>query len=232
MHTLKTSQKLGNYLANFAREIREAGGYTSIDRGFLAVSLDPAQYEHYHLIILDDDKPYDYYGNRLIKPSPKAFCRSNVVVFTDISEKAQYISEVEGVLYLSKYLGDSNIVSIIMYLLSAEKTKHHLSRYVSRVMTAIGIKPHYVGSKYIKTAVQFAFEDTSLLHRSTMRLYELVADYYDTDTSSVEHAIRNAIDCAYRSSPEKLSGFLEINRRPRSSELISALASSIMVYKE
>lgn len=112
MQTLKTSQKLGNYLANFAREIREAGGYTSIDRGFLAVSLDPAQYEHYHLIILDDDKPYDYYGNRLIKPSPKAFCRSNVVVFTDISEKAQYISEVEGVLYLSKYLGDSNIVSI------------------------------------------------------------------------------------------------------------------------
>ena len=30
MQTLKTSQKLGNYLANFAREIREAGGYTSI----------------------------------------------------------------------------------------------------------------------------------------------------------------------------------------------------------
>ena len=61
MQTLKTSQKLGNYLADFAREIREAGGYTSIDCGFLAVSLDPAQYEHYHLIILDDDKPYDYY---------------------------------------------------------------------------------------------------------------------------------------------------------------------------
>ena len=91
MQTLKTSQKLGNYLADFAREIREAGGYTLIDRGFLAVSLDPAQYEHYHLIILDDDKPYDYYENSLIKPSPKAFCRSNVVVFTDISEKAQYI---------------------------------------------------------------------------------------------------------------------------------------------
>ena len=49
MQTLKTSQKLGNYLADFAREIREAGGYTLIDRGFLAVSLDPAQYEHYHL---------------------------------------------------------------------------------------------------------------------------------------------------------------------------------------
>lgn len=42
MQTLKTSQKLGNYLANFARKIREAG----------AIPRSTADFSQYRLIPL------------------------------------------------------------------------------------------------------------------------------------------------------------------------------------
>lgn len=217
-------QKIGKYLSDLKTELEQKGCYTTTENEMLLVSLNSEQHENYHIILIDETASQ--------RPMLKAFCKHSILFLNNYSERGKYIVERGGKLHVSKYLGTDNICALIRFLLRSDETYSQMSRSISRILLSIGIQAHYKGYKYIKTAVQLSVEDPTLIRGGMMRLYTLVAEKYTVDAKSVEHAIRNAIDNAYRNVPEKIHKYLAIDRRPRSSELISAIAEGLLLNRE
>lgn len=217
-------QIIGKELSDLKAVLNRKGYYTTTENGMLFVSLNFEQHENYRIILIDET------ASR--RPMLKAFCKHSILSLNNYSEKNSYLVEKGGKLCVSKYLGTDNICAIIRYLLKSEESHTQMSRSISRILLNIGIQAHYKGYKYIKSAIQLSVEDSSLIRGGMMRLYVLVAEKYEADSKSVEHAIRNAIENAYRNVPEKMHEYFGIERRPRSSELISAIAEGLLLNRE
>lgn len=68
---------------------------------------------------------------------------------------------------------------------------------IKRVLNEIGIPAHLKGYRYIRSAIEMAVLDESVIGAITKELYPRVAEKYSTTASRAERAIRHAIGAAW-----------------------------------
>ena len=72
-----------------------------------------------------------------------------------------------------------------------------LERNVSDVLKQIGVPPHILGYKYLRSAIILGFQDEKMMNFVTKKLYPRIAQDYETTPSRVERSIRHAIEVAW-----------------------------------
>lgn len=105
-----------------------------------------------------------------------------------------------------------------------------LENDVTKLIREIGIPAHIKGYQYIREGIIMSVKDPEMLNYITKFLYPTIAQEYRTTTSSVERAIRHAIEVAWDrgklDSMEELFGY-NVNSgkgKPTNSEFIALLA--------
>lgn len=105
-----------------------------------------------------------------------------------------------------------------------------LENDVTKMIREIGIPAHIKGYQYIREGIMMSVKDPEILNYITKYLYPTIAKQYHTTTSSVERAIRHAIEVAWNrgkmDSMEALFGY-NVNSgkgKPTNSEFIALIA--------
>lgn len=101
---------------------------------------------------------------------------------------------------------------------------------VTKMIREIGIPAHIKGYQYIREGIMMSVKDPEILNYITKFLYPTIAKKYRTTTSSVERAIRHAIEVAWNrgkmEAMEELFGY-SVNSgkgKPTNSEFIALIA--------
>ncbi len=105
-----------------------------------------------------------------------------------------------------------------------------LENDVTKMMREIGIPAHIKGYQYIREGIIMSVKEPDILNYITKYLYPTIAKKYHTTTSSVERAIRHAIEVAWNrgkiDAMESLFGY-SVNSgkgKPTNSEFIALIA--------
>lgn len=117
--------------------------------------------------------------------------------------------------------------------------KHYqLEQKVTDMILEIGIPAHIKGYQYIREGIMMVVQDENMLNYITKLLYPTIAKKYKTTSSSVERAIRHAIDVAFhRGKMEMLENMFGYaihcgKGKPTNSEFIALLADRIRLEKK
>lgn len=118
------------------------------------------------------------------------------------------------------------------------ETDNSLEQEVTRMIRELGIPAHIKGYQYIRESIIMAVKDGSILNYITKMLYPAIAKKYRTTSSSVERAIRHAIEVAFSRGQaeylEELFGYRAQSGRgkPTNSEFIALIADKMKLeYK-
>lgn len=101
---------------------------------------------------------------------------------------------------------------------------------VTKMIREIGIPAHIKGYQYIREGIMMSVKDPEILNYITKFLYPTIAKKYHTTTSSVERAIRHAIEVAWNrgklEAMEDLFGYSVASGKgkPTNSEFIALIA--------
>lgn len=108
--------------------------------------------------------------------------------------------------------------------------ENYLEAEITEVLRRIGVPAHIKGYQYIRTGIIMAIHDTTVLNYITKLLYPSIAKMYNTTSSSVERAIRHAIEVAWSRGDinvlHELFGYtVDASRgKPTNSEFIAQIA--------
>ena len=107
----------------------------------------------------------------------------------------------------------------------------NLGEMVTGILHNIGMPAHLSGYTYIRDAIIIAIESPDILRAITKELYPAVAEKNDTTSSSVERAMRTAIEVAWNRGSEKVlsSYFGSSYEKPTNSEFISKIINKIQL---
>lgn len=118
-------------------------------------------------------------------------------------------------------------------LKNEKENYERLEQEVTWMIRELGIPAHIKGYQYVRESVIMAVMDRNNLNYITKMLYPSIAKKYKTTSSSVERAIRHAIQVAFsRGQTEtliELFGYMENARKikPTNSEFIAVLADKM-----
>lgn len=104
---------------------------------------------------------------------------------------------------------------------------------ITGIIREIGIPAHIKGYQYIREAIMMTVNDMNLLNYITKLLYPTIAKKYRTTSSSVERAIRHAIEVAWNRGKidvlEDLFGYTVSagKGKPTNSEFIALIADKL-----
>ena len=104
---------------------------------------------------------------------------------------------------------------------------------IERLLSRFGIPSHLKGYQYLKTALAICMEDMEELDGITKKLYPAVARKHKTTGETVEHAVRHAIESAWKRGNQKeqksLFGYCQSEgKRPTNSEFIARMADFLL----
>lgn len=105
-----------------------------------------------------------------------------------------------------------------------------VQRQISFLVRNLGVPAHIKGCRYMKYAILMAIEDCNRINYITKLLYPEIAKKCKTTTSSVERAIRHAIDIVWIKGNQELlkeifgTFVMEGQERPTNSQFIAAVA--------
>ena len=108
-----------------------------------------------------------------------------------------------------------------------------LENDVTDIIREIGIPAHIKGYQYIREAIMMTVNDMNLLNYITKLLYPTIAKKYKTTSSSVERAIRHAIEVAWNKGQidvlEDMFGYtISAGKgKPTNSEFIALIADKL-----
>lgn len=109
---------------------------------------------------------------------------------------------------------------------------------VTEIIREIGIPAHIKGYQYIREGIIMAINDINMLNYITKLLYPSIAKKYKTTSSSVERAIRHAIEVAWGRGKieviEDMFGYTVSagKGKPTNSEFIALIADKLRIqYK-
>ena len=173
---------------------------------FLSAALSQA------IINLAYEAGADYYF--MLNQNPKFIARILERIIDANEKHKQRLKQQEGMsLEQKQYMFDSTI-----------------ENDVTKMMRSIGIPAHIKGYQYIREGIIMAIKDPDILNYITKFLYPAIAKKYKTTTSSVERAIRHAIEVAWNrgklDAMEALFGY-SVNSgkgKPTNSEFIALIA--------
>ncbi len=119
-----------------------------------------------------------------------------------------------------------------------EKEALDLEKIVSDILKKIGVPPHILGYKYLRSAIILGFQDEKMMNLVTKKLYPRIAEDYETTPTRVERSIRHAIEVAWgRSNVEilhELFGYTIDSERgkPTNSEFMAMITDRLKLqYK-
>lgn len=104
---------------------------------------------------------------------------------------------------------------------------------ITSIIREIGIPAHIKGYQYIREAIMMTVNDMNLLNYITKLLYPTIAKKYKTTSSSVERAIRHAIEVAWNRGKidvlEDMFGYTVSagKGKPTNSEFIALIADKL-----
>lgn len=104
---------------------------------------------------------------------------------------------------------------------------------ITEMIIEIGIPANIKGYQYIRDGIMMAIRDMKVLNYITKLLYPTIAQKYKTTSSSVERAIRHAIEIAWKrgriDAMEEMLGYpMSVNqRKPTNSEFIALIADKM-----
>lgn len=156
--------------------------------------------------------------------------------------------------YIMKPFHDKSVLSRIRQVIQYGNTKlkvlHNSKEYetktmkydletdVTEIIREIGIPAHIKGYQYIREGIIMAVDDINMLNYITKLLYPTIAKKYKTTSSSVERAIRHAIEVAWSRGKievlEEMFGYtISAGKgKPTNSEFIALLADKLRLqYK-
>ena len=108
-----------------------------------------------------------------------------------------------------------------------------LENDVTDIIREIGIPAHIKGYQYIREAIMMTVNDINLLNYITKLMYPTIAKKYKTTSSSVERAIRHAIEVAWNKGQidvlEDMFGYtISAGKgKPTNSEFIALIADKL-----
>ena len=122
--------------------------------------------------------------------------------------------------------------------LASYERERSLEGEVTDIIREIGIPAHIKGYQYIREGIMMAVEDPNMLNYITKLLYPAIAKKYKTTSSSVERAIRHAIEVAW--SRGKMDVIQELfgytihagKGKPTNSEFIALIADKLRLDYE
>lgn len=111
--------------------------------------------------------------------------------------------------------------------------RNDIRRDVSLLTRDLGIPAHIKGYQYLRSGIVMAVEDNNVVNYITKLLYPAIAKEHKTTSSSVERAIRHAIDVAWNRGNQELLGEIfgsfvySGHDRPTNSAFIAVIADRI-----
>lgn len=111
--------------------------------------------------------------------------------------------------------------------------ENNLEADVTEIIREIGIPAHIKGYQYIREGIIMAVNDMNMLNYITKLLYPTIAKKYKTTSSSVERAIRHAIEVAWSRGKidvlESMFGYtISAGKgKPTNSEFIALIADKL-----
>ena len=175
-------------------------------------------------------------GNRSIKKKPI------FIVISSMGNQSmvEYACKLGVHYYIMKpYNLDSVIHRIFQAMLVRRKAELQIKekerRYAmqTHIIREIGIPAHIKGYQYIREAIMMTVNDINLLNYITKLLYPTIAKKYKTTSSSVERAIRHAIEVAWNKGHidvlEDMFGYtISAGKgKPTNSEFIALIADKL-----
>lgn len=115
----------------------------------------------------------------------------------------------------------------------ASYPENTLETDITNIIREIGIPAHIKGYQYIREAIMMTVNDMNLLNYITKLLYPTIAKKYKTTSSSVERAIRHAIEVAWNRGKidvlEEMFGYtISAGKgKPTNSEFIALIADKL-----
>ncbi len=123
-------------------------------------------------------------------------------------------------------------------ILNNKYEMNSLENDVTEIIRDIGIPAHIKGYQYIREGIIMSITDMNMLNYITKLLYPTIAKKYKTTSSSVERAIRHAIEVAWGRGKieviEDLFGYTVSagKGKPTNSEFIALIADKLRIqYK-
>lgn len=114
-----------------------------------------------------------------------------------------------------------------MFIIDLNITQALIIERANEILNSVGIMPNLAGFTYLRTAMVLAVEQKTPFFQIT-KLYQAIAKQYGVRATSVEHAIRYAIESAYGADPERIQRVFRYHvAKPSNSEMI-ALAVDIL----
>ncbi|MBQ8924186.1 MAG: sporulation initiation factor Spo0A C-terminal domain-containing protein, partial [Lachnospiraceae bacterium] len=124
-------------------------------------------------------------------------------------------------------------------ILSEKNEEHYmdnsLENDVTEIIRELGIPAHIKGYQYIREGIIMAINDMNMLNYITKLLYPTIAKKYKTTSSSVERAIRHAIEVAWSRGKieviEDMFGYTVSagKGKPTNSEFIALIADKLRI---
>lgn len=159
----------------------------------------------------------DYY---IMKPCDPKVLGKRIIQVADIS-----IADIEGFVMEDTEAGNAYEAST-------------MENDVTDIIREIGIPAHIKGYQYIREGIIMAINDMNMLNYITKLLYPSIAKKYKTTSSSVERAIRHAIEVAWGRGKidviEEMFGYTVSagKGKPTNSEFIALIADKLRIeYK-
>jgi len=119
-----------------------------------------------------------------------------------------------------------------------ELGEQNMENDVTEIIREIGIPAHIKGYQYIREGIIMSIKDINMLNYITKLLYPTIAKKYKTTSSSVERAIRHAIEVAWGRGKidviENMFGYTVSagKGKPTNSEFIALIADKLRIeYK-
>ncbi len=135
-------------------------------------------------------------------------------------------------------LANRNKVEVVDTEYTPKSYEQNLENDVTEIIREIGIPAHIKGYQYIREGIIMSIKDMNMLNYITKLLYPSIAKKYKTTSSSVERAIRHAIEVAWGRGKidviESMFGYTVSagKGKPTNSEFIALIADKLRIeYK-
>ena len=140
---------------------------------------------------------------------------------------------IKRVLQISGHMVNSKKLN--KEILMKQYSSNSLENDVTEMMRDIGIPAHIKGYQYLREGILMSVDDMNVLNYITKWLYPSIAQKYKTTASSVERAIRHAIETAWiRGKIEVLNNIFGYTvasdkGKPTNSEFIALIADKLRI---
>lgn len=207
-----------NPLVKIASHMFSMGYYAVSQRNYVKISYNISEYENYSLTLYDSNANID--PHYTVTP----------VILTDNSEPNRYIIEKDGILYVSKYLGEECICELLKYHLKRNDKDTQIRKHTTGILLELGVPANLNGYEYLKISIELAIKNGNLLSKEIMNIYAEVAKRCHINVYCVERSIRTAIEIVYYKNPKRFEDFFGYPiGKPRNSELIGLIAEKIKI---